>query len=82
MRQALSGHFAHYIIYIMRNAVAASFCVELCRNSLDLLALVGRRSIPDRRSSRWSDFLLFVIRQFCPVEVEILVREADIVGPP
>jgi len=25
---------------------------------------------------------LFVIRQFCPVEVEILVREADIVGPP
>ena len=25
---------------------------------------------------------MFVIRQFCPVEVEILVREADIVGPP
>lgn len=26
--------------------------------------------------------VVFVIRQFCPVEVEILVREADIVGPP
>lgn len=26
--------------------------------------------------------LVFVSRQFCPVEAEILVRKADILGPP
>lgn len=31
---------------------------------------------------RYIRYVMFVIRQFCPVEVEILVREADIVGPP